>query len=182
LPNLDKKDGANASVHDNRVHDNNRENFGESGSIVSNVPTGTGVLLMASDNSRIFDNTIENNESVAVLIVSLTTLNLVLGTKADPATDPDPEKSYIHGNTFTGNGASPQGVLGLLGVKPAEDIVWDGVEKTGATDPALCLGDPPLPSFRNFHASDGGITDKTVHTTDATPYQCKLPDLPPLSW
>ncbi len=181
LPNLDKKDGANASVHDNQSHDNNRANFGEKGSIVASVPTGTGLLLMAADNTQIFGNTLENNESVGVLVVSLTTLNLVLGTQPDPATDPDPEKTYIHGNTFTNNGTSPQGVANVLGVKPLPDVVWDGVKKASGTDPALCLGDPPLPSFLDFAAPDG-LTDPTKHSKDATPYQCKLPDLPALSW
>ncbi len=116
-----------------------------------------------------------------MLVVSLTTLNIVLQTTPDPATDPDPEKTYIHGNTFTNNGSDPQDILGAFNVKPLENVVWDGVVKAGVTEPMLCLGDPPLPSFRNIHAP-GGIVDNTVHTTDAAPHQCKLPELPALSW
>jgi parallel beta-helix repeat protein len=180
LPNLDKKDGLKARVHDNQVHDNNRENFAESGSIVSSVPTGTGILIMAADDTQLWNNTIKGNESVGALIVSLSTLNLLLGTKDDPLTDPYPERTYLHGNTFDGDGQDPQGVAGLFKVKPLEEIVWDGVVKAGATDPALCLGDP-VPTFRNFHAP-AGLSDNAVHTTDPTPNECTLPDLPPLSW
>jgi parallel beta-helix repeat protein len=181
LPNLAKKDGAKARIHDNRIHDNNRANFAEPGSIVSNVPTGTGVLVMASDDTHIYANTIENNQSTGILMVSLTTLNILLQTQPDPATDPDPERTFIHGNSFASNGATPQGVLDLFGVAPLEDVVWDGVVKPTATEPALCLGQPPLPSFRNIHAPEG-LSDNAAHTTDPTPYQCELLDLLPLSW
>lgn len=181
LPNLEKKDGARAKVHDNQVHENNRANFAEQGSIVSSVPAGTGMLVLAADDTEITANTVEKNDSCGVLVVSMTTLDSVLGTSPDPATDPDPERTFIHGNTFSGNGTAPAGVLGVLGIKPLEDVIWDGVTKSGATDPALCLGDPPLPSFRDFKAP-AGLLNQALHSTDATAHQCKLPELPTLSW
>ena len=181
LPNLEKKDGARAKVHDNKVHDNNRDNFAESGTIVSNVPAGTGVLLMGSDETELANNVIENNKSVGILIVSLTTLDLVLQSKPDPATDPDPEKTYIFGNTFKNNGTDPQTILAQFNIKPLEDVVWDGVRKTTVTDGTLCLGDGTPPSYRNIHAP-AGLVNPGAHTTDATPHQCKLPELPTLSW
>ena len=47
LPGLEKKDGFRTNVHDNLIHDNNRENFAEDGSTVSNVPVGVGLLVLA---------------------------------------------------------------------------------------------------------------------------------------
>lgn len=181
LPNLEKKDGNRALVRDNSVHDNNRDNFAEAGSIVSNVPTGTGLLILAADQTEIRQNQVKNNKSAGVVIVSMTTLNIVLQTQPDPATDPDPEQTFIHGNTFSGNGTDPQGILATFNVKPLEDVAWDGVVKAGVTDPMLCLGDPPLPSFRNLHAP-GGLLNPAQHTTDATPHQCTLAALPAVTW
>lgn len=181
LPNLEKKDGKRTKVRDNDVHDNNRANFAEQGTIVASVPAGTGMLILASDDNEIANNQITNNQSAGVVVVSMTTLNIVLQTTKDPATDPDPEKTYLHGNTFTNNGSDPQGILGAFAVKPLENVIWDGVLKAGVTDPMLCLGDAPLPSFRNLHAP-GGLVDNAAHTTDATPHQCKLPELPSVSW
>lgn len=181
LPNLEKKDGVKAKIRDNKIHDNNRANFAESGTIVSNVPPGTGMLILASDETEVVNNEITGNQSTGVLIVSMTTLNIVLQTTKDPATDPDPEKTYLHGNTFANNGADPQGILTAFSVKPLENVVWDGVVKAGVTEPMLCLGDSPLPSFRNMHAP-GGLLDNKAHTTDAAPHQCKLPEVPGVTW
>jgi parallel beta-helix repeat protein len=180
LPNLEKKDGLRAKVHDNVVNSNNRANFAEAGSIVASVPSGTGFLVLAADDTEIVGNTADGNESVAVLVVSLTTLNLILQTTPDAGTDPDPERTFIHGNTFTNTGTNPQGIFEAYGIKPMEEVVWDGVIKSGAID-TLCLGDPPLPTFRNIHAPDG-LLNKSLHTTDTTGLDCKLTELPSVSW
>ncbi|MCA9593218.1 MAG: right-handed parallel beta-helix repeat-containing protein [Myxococcales bacterium] len=182
LPNLEKKDGMRALVHDNNVHDNNHENFAEKGSIVSNVPPGTGMLVLAADQTEIKNNTIENNQSVGVLVVSMKTLDLVLATTPDPATDPYPEQTYIHDNTFTNNAQSPQGILDLFKLAPLENVIWDGQVNGTVTGDVLCLGDPPLPSFRNFNAAGGGLADNAKHSTDASPHECKFPELSPVSW
>ena len=50
------------------------------------------------------------------------------------------------------------------------------------TGDVLCLGDPPLPSFRNFNAAGGGLADNAKHSTDASPHECKFPELSPVSW
>jgi parallel beta-helix repeat protein len=180
LPNLEKKDGMKALVRDNIIRDNNRANFAEQGTIVSFVPAGTGMLVLASDENEVRDNTISNNISVGILLVSLTTLDVLLQSQPDPETDPNPEKTYIHGNTFTGNGTDPQGVLETPEVTPLEDVVWDGVEAT-AGSAELCLGTTGVPSFRNFNGISG-ISDSSQHSTDTTPHECTLPELPPVSW
>jgi parallel beta-helix repeat protein len=176
LPNLEKTDGKAALVHDNQVHDNNRDNFAEDGTIVANVPPGTGMLILAADGTEVRDNTFTNNGSVGILIVSQATLDQVLGTEPDPITDPDPEDTFIHGNTFTGNGTNPKSLLLALGA-PVENIVWDGVLKTGATD-TFCLGDPPEASFRNMHTTIDAVDD----TKDPESHVCTKPPLPALSW
>jgi parallel beta-helix repeat protein len=40
LPNLDEKVSTRTNVHDNTIHDNNRDNFAEPGTVVATVPPG----------------------------------------------------------------------------------------------------------------------------------------------
>lgn len=177
LPNLEKTDGKAALVHHNDVHDNNRANFAEPGTIVATVPAGTGMLILAADSTEVRDNTITNNQSVGILIVSQTTLDAVLQSEPDPNTDPDPEGTYIHGNTFTGNGTNPQTYVALLAANPVEDVVWDGVEKAGASD-VMCLGDPPGVSFRNMMTT----IDSADDTLDPENHTCTKEPLPALDF
>lgn len=182
LPNLEQKVGNRALVRDNKVYGNNRANFGEKGTIVASSPAGTGVFVLSFDQAEIRNNEIKDNDSTGVLVVSMKTVEILLATQPDPQTDVYPQGTYVHGNTFTNNGSNPQDLLGAFNIKPLETIVWDGQVDPAVTGDALCLGDPPLPSFRNINAAGGGITSNDKHTTDATPHQCKLPELPPLSW
>jgi parallel beta-helix repeat protein len=178
LPKLAKKDGIAALVRDNNVHDNNRENFAEPGTIVASVPVGTGMLILASDRTEIRNNTITNNNSMGILVVSMATLDQLVPADPDPETDPDPEETYIHDNTFTGNGTSP--ALLLKPVAPTlENIIWDGVEKANPASPNMCLGETPEPSFRNLHVTP---LDNTDDTTDPAPHACTKEPLPAISW
>jgi parallel beta-helix repeat protein len=183
LPNLEQREGARAKVHKNRIYDNNRSNFAESGTIVASVPPGTGVLVLAADDTEVHDNVIENNVSTGVLAVSWDTLKLLLpGAMDDPNTEMYIERLHIHGNTFTGNGTDPQQVAEQLGLASLPDVVWDGVERSDAppgTD-FLCLGSSP-PSFLNFGGA-AGTTDPSLHSTDTTPHECSLPPLDPVSF
>ena len=180
LPNLEKKDGIRANVHDNNIHDNNRNNFAMVGSIVSSVPVGTGVLLLAADETEIHDNQIHDNDTVAVLIADLVTLCAIsaCGTP-DPLTDPEPESTYIYNNAFTNNGSMPHSPLKVIPTTPLESVLWDGVEKT-AMSGKLCMGMTNLPSFRNIHgiANIGILANQT---TDTTPHKCDLPKQTPIN-
>ena len=180
LGNLTKKTADHNLIHDNNIHDNNHENFGDPKTFVAAVPQGTGVIVIGADDTEIRNNTITNNESTGISVVSYTLMEqLVPGASADPDTDPDPDRTFIHGNTFTNNGVTPQGAFGLLAIKPLENVLWDGINKTNA--PAsnvakLCLGAAgPYPSFRMFDGADLLGSGTQMQSTDTTPYQCDLP-------
>ena len=53
-------------IRNNFVVDNNHENFAIPGSLVSNIPAGTGVLVMACDDVVIEGNIITGNNSVGI--------------------------------------------------------------------------------------------------------------------
>ncbi len=180
LPNLDKKDGLRANVHDNDIHDNNRDNFAEEGTIVAAVPPGIGVLVLAADNTEIHGNTISGNKTGAIVTVSFDTLKLLIGaTEPDPDTDPDPENTYVHDNTFDNNGTDPSSPLDMMGVVPIEDFLWDGVEKTDGSG-ELCLSASP-PTFRNINGF-ANLATPANHDTDPTPYECEGTPLEPIQF
>jgi parallel beta-helix repeat protein len=70
LPNLDVKESLRTNVHDNLIHDNNRENFAEPGTVVAAVPPGIGFLNLAADDVEIHANDFEGNQTASILVVS----------------------------------------------------------------------------------------------------------------
>ena len=81
MPDLPKKDGRHCRVYKNKVVANNHENFAPKGNTVATVPPGTGVMIMANDQVEVFDNTIEQNQTAGLSIVSyLITDDFVTGT------------------------------------------------------------------------------------------------------
>jgi parallel beta-helix repeat protein len=183
LPNLDEKISTRTNVHDNTIHDNNRDNFAEPGTVVATVPPGIGFLNLAADDVEIHANDFKGNVTAAIAVASVETFCVLdpgsCGANPDPATDPDPEGLYVYANTFSDNGAMPNAPLDLLPTRPIEDVLWDGVEKTaGSID--LCLSMSP-PSFRNFKGIPN-IGTEANQTTDTTPYLCEGIPQSPLEW
>jgi parallel beta-helix repeat protein len=58
LPGL-SRDANNVLIRDNDIYCNNRDNFAAEGSIVSNVPAGTGALVLAGENFEFRNNLID---------------------------------------------------------------------------------------------------------------------------
>jgi len=133
LPNL-SREGSRARVHHNTVRRNNTTNFAPKGNIVGVVPTGTGMLAMAFEDVEIFDNTIEDNQSVAIAIVNYA----ISGLSTDDVTyNGDPKRIHVHDNRYSNNAHDPRdlaaGIAGLfanLGGSP--QIVYDGIAEEGA--------------------------------------------------
>jgi parallel beta-helix repeat protein len=151
MPDLPKKDGRHCRVYHNTVRANNHENFAPKGNTVAGVPPGTGVMIMANDQVEVFDNTIEQNQTGGLTIVSYMIMNKPLN---DSKYDPFCESIHVHDNRFSGNGALPSGTLGemlgkVLGT-PLPDILYDGV-----ADPAKQV-DGKLRAALALHIHDNG--------------------------
>ncbi|HSE38229.1 MAG TPA: parallel beta-helix domain-containing protein, partial [Blastocatellia bacterium] len=71
LPNNPSKAGHNCIVRNNRVINNNHVNFANPNSIVANVPPGTGVMVMAADNTEVTGNEVRGNDCYGVAVFSL---------------------------------------------------------------------------------------------------------------
>jgi parallel beta-helix repeat protein len=173
LPNLKIKENAHVLFRDNIVRDNNRPNFAKAGTVVSSVPTGTGMLVLCGHDIEVRNNEVTGNKSGGVLIVSYRTLELLTSTTLnDPGMDPYVRRVYVHGNTFSENGKDPQGGIKVLGQATLENVLWDGILKDGETTAEICLGDTP-PTFRNFKTADAF----SGQTTDTMGHTCTLPEM-----
>jgi len=187
LPDLPVQGGGNVRIYNNRIIANNTPNFAPTSQIVSGLPTGTGVLVMAIKNVEVFKNVIKDNN----------TANINITTFSPP--DGKPIKNaeynqfvasvYIHDNEIAGGGKQPDvrlpKITALTKVAGSSfaDILYDGViepkdGKPGAmADAKLCLENNGAASFLNYDA--GGGFKKMVK--DAKGYKCSLPALAAIS-
>ena len=177
LPGLPTR-GGGTSVRDNIIENNNTANFAEEGTIVSFLPTGTAIMLLAANDVEISDNTITGNQTTGVLIVGYATAQAAgAGSHTDTGYDPFTESVWLHGNTFTNNGRMPvmgnDAVTVILAagmISTLEDVLWDGDLAPADTDMTLCLeGDL---TFRDIDlASSFGMptTDRAPHACSGTP-------------
>jgi len=128
LPNLPQQGGHNVRVFNNKSIDNDTVNFAPAGNIVGNVPTGTGLIIMANHNVEVFNNEFSGNGSMNV---SITAYLSQPGEKVDPKYYAFPEGIHLHNNKYGTGGFKPMGVLGMLTAAASKsetitDIVWDG--------------------------------------------------------
>ena len=83
---------------------------------------------MASDQVEVFDNTIENNQTAGLSIVSYLIADKPI---KDDKYDPFCESIHIHDNRFKTNGEKPAGAIGTMVSKvvgsPLPDILYDGM-------------------------------------------------------
>jgi parallel beta-helix repeat protein len=176
LPNLPIQGGLRANVHDNQVFQNNHPYFG-AGGIFAGVPVGLGVFVMAADDTEIHANTVRSNDTTGILVIScFTTAGMVECNSAVPY-DQYPQRTYIHDNAFGSNGNKPDALAGtMVGPNHLEDILWDGdVDASQPNDKVFCLQEASA-TFRNFNSRNGFGNQ----STDASPYRCMLPPLPPV--
>ncbi|MBS0203294.1 MAG: right-handed parallel beta-helix repeat-containing protein [Planctomycetes bacterium] len=129
LPGLPVTNGESTRVYRNRIRGNNHANFAPKGNMVADVPSGTGMMIMAANQVEVFDNDIVDHNTANILVVSF----LITGRPPrDSKYDPYCEGIAIHDNRMARGGTRPSGKIGelvlpLVGGKFA-DIVTDGIE------------------------------------------------------
>lgn len=190
LPGLPIIGGHNVRVYNNRIEANNENNFAPEGNIVGTVPRGTGLLIMANDKIEVFGNTIKDNKTGSVAIISY----LLTGLKWDDKKyDPYPETIDIHDNTFDGGGDAPDPTkelsLALAAyLKPTPDVIFDGLfddkKFVGGKIPdglRLCMRNNTRKggsfSFANFDA-EHLPSGMPMPNRDVTPHDCTHGPLP----
>jgi len=180
LPDLPIQGGRSVRVFDNEVVANDEPNFAPSGNIVAKVPTGTGIMIMANDEVEIFGNTIRDNGTVSVAVVSYYVTEEEI---RDSRYDPYPERVHVHDNHVGGGGREPAGGSSLQSKKlvlalrfalgtPFPDILWDGIAPPDR-EPQLCFRRNGGARFANADAAN----DFAAVSRDPGPYDCALPRL-----
>ncbi|MET4692238.1 parallel beta-helix domain-containing protein [Endozoicomonas lisbonensis] len=171
--------GHTTRVYNNKVYENNLDNFAPKGGAVASVPAGSGILINSNDNVEIFNNEIRDNDTANIIVSSLFTANYEEEYKVDDTFDPYPEGIYVYDNTFIGGGSSPDrlelktlkvAMFGLTGSLP--DILWDGIMNPAAKQPALCVN-----NGESLVVNVDAGNDFANVTTDMTQYGCELPKL-----
>ena len=110
-PGLPIKTTFDVIFRNNFVVNNNHKNFAAPGSLVSGIPAGTGILIMAADDVIVENNIISGNDNVGVLIVDMA--NGAAASK-DPNVEPNPDRVVILDNLMYENGNNPKGELKAL--------------------------------------------------------------------
>ena len=137
LPDLPVKGSRNTRVFNNQVYSNNTPNFAPKGNIVAKVPTGTGIIVMATHKAELFKNSIHDNDTVNISIISyLSTGNPI----HDRDYDPYVSAVYVHDNEIGIGGTNPAGLaaekIAPVFGKPLPGIMWDGILGLDNLDPA----------------------------------------------
>jgi len=163
IPDLPVKDGQYARVFNNRIEANNTANFGSSASMVSKVPSGTGLMIMATKHVDVFGNTIKDNHTGNVMLVSFYATDEPIH---DAAYDPYESSISVHNNQMSGGGTDPASlkvkVLALAIGKPLPDILYDGVVDPKMKDSAgrvvgedrICIQNNGAATFVDFDAAE----------------------------
>ncbi len=141
LPNLHSRVSQDIRVHDNYVHHNNRgKDDATPGGIVNLVPIGTGILVMGTDDSQVYDNRLEGNNSFGVALLSL---HAAFDEGEVAGVGPLSERVHIYGNAFRDNGANPDPAVTAFGA-PGVDLLWDARGYGNLWDQPGASSFPPL--------------------------------------
>ena len=196
LPGPPVQGGEATRVFNNNVYDNNEPNFAPQGNIVGTVPGGTGIMVMANDDIEVFGNTITDNGSAGIIVVSY----YITDAGVSKATyDPVPERIYIHDNVFTGNAQATQGLATTIGdfVFGGEmvDIFYDS-SGVGSNDGLLvefpngltesqriCVQNNGNATFGTVNASVllNGVNAPAGISNNLAPFDCAHPNLPTIA-
>jgi parallel beta-helix repeat protein len=137
LPDLIQKKGGDVKVYNNYIHDNNFVNFAPKGNIVATVPSGTGLLILATKGVEVYNNRIINNQSVGTGIISY---YVTLKPIKDKLYDPYPSALSLHDNIYERKPGLPisKDPLGtIVANKYKEDvphIIYDGIKNPKLLD------------------------------------------------
>ncbi|MCI2228062.1 right-handed parallel beta-helix repeat-containing protein [Polaribacter sp. MSW13] len=195
LPGL-TQNGSNVEVYNNEIYQNNTKNFAAKGSIVGQVPSGTGSLILGTEKVYIHDNIFKDNKTVSIAIASYVLIyemgkrnassletesdDVVGSTRgindkylSDKNYNPYPRKIKIGKNAYADSHIFPTinndfGRI-LLFKKPFQtiDVLWDGVKDPKEGD-AICFENENVSFF-----SLDVLNDFKNTTSDVSKFMCK---------
>lgn len=163
LPGL-SQNGEQCRIFNNTIVENNYRNFAPEGNIVADVPSGTGIMIMASKDVEVFDNEITNNNVMGLGFVDYEVLTYFSDiTLDDPNYITNPRGVYVHANTFSRTNECPeeQNAIGnvLTNMFPGcemPDMLYDGTTAQAdlADGEKLCIDNNGDASMANLFLQD----------------------------
>ena len=149
LPDIfDDRPGAKRiDMRDNHIFANNKANTARPGSILSTVPSGTGIFYLGVDDSVVENNLIEDNDFSGMLMVDYCVA--VAGTPNGCDVDPSVTPEFIADNSATGNRVSANNLVDNgTNPNPFHPFAFAAADITNfSLEPSNCYEDNAFASF-----------------------------------
>jgi parallel beta-helix repeat protein len=124
LPGLSVTETTNIQLTRNLFIHNNRPNpVSDPSDILSQLPSGLGILIFGADQVTVMENKVLDNNSAGIAVIQVPTTLAAL----DPRIEPFPDENRIRGNVVLSNGRDPDPKIAPF---PPGDLLWD-VSGTG---------------------------------------------------
>jgi parallel beta-helix repeat protein len=112
-------------IRRNEVTGNRPNTCTTAGELACSVPSGTGILLLAADRTRVLRNEVVGNRTVGIVVANFC---VVTGVPAEECSqldiEPNPDSNRVRNNEVSGNGFDPD--LERLPLEQfAVDLAWD---------------------------------------------------------
>ncbi len=184
LPDLPAGQGGFCKVYNNTFTGNNYENFATPGTTVSDVPPGTGLLLLSCNNTEVFGNTFTNNNVMGLGIISYEVFSVFNNEEiTDESYNPVPHSIHIYDNSYSRTNDCPDmpNALGEVVMNMFTDceiphILYDGLATSvNGTADENCIAIDDLSSFVNLQIADWPFNTLTYEYDE---FECSRNPLP----
>jgi parallel beta-helix repeat protein len=186
MPDLPQANGDKIKFYNNTMEGNNGENFAPEGMVVSSIPPGSGMIIMAHSNIEMHDNIIKNHKTLGVAVNSWLFTGLPYESEEY---DPFCSNIHIHDNEISGNVGPPDNttdygrlLTAVLGGQSV-DIITDGIFKPtaigeGGKPEGYCIRNNGAVRFVNLNAGMGAAPEAIAKNmnTDMSAFDCDLPE------
>ena len=170
-------------MYNNLIVENNLYNFAPEGNIVAKVPSGTGVMVLATSNVEIFKNIIFENKTANTSIVSY---YITEEDITDSLYYPYPTNIYIYDNIYKRSKQFPsfsftQPIGFLLAYnfwRSVPDIIYDGILDKNLDNHNICINNNINSSIVNLDAGN----DFLNLSIDELKFDCELEYLNPVKF
>lgn len=187
MPDLPQANGDKIKFYNNTMEGNNGDNFAPEGMVVSSIPPGSGMIIMAHSNIEMHDNIIKNHKTLGIAVNSWLFTELPYESEEF---DPFCSNIHIHDNEISGNAGPPDNttdygklLTAVLGGQSV-DIVTDGIFKPGSMGEdgqlnGYCIrNNGAAIRFVNLNAGMGAAPEAIAKNmnTDMSIFDCTLPE------
>ena len=186
MPGLPQMGGHSHRLFNNKVVNNDTENFSPPGGFVNILPKGSGIILLSQRNVHVFDNEIAGHGTSNIMMISFPQAS------DDPNLNPLIKDVYIYNNRLGDAGFEPAGAMAepLSAVTGGQvpSIIWDGAYKYKVGDELreepsnIVVRDNGNTSYANLGIENAGLDFTTANPSTDKPGQgVEIPKLDPVA-